>query len=84
MYIVFSVKVEAIFRVSRHDEEKRLQGCELNNHMLLFHGTSTSNLLSILKQGLKVAPPEAPTVGYAFGKVCDKARKEGNVWKFVT
>jgi len=61
-------KVEAIFRVARHDEEKRLQACELNNHMLLFHGSSTSNLISILKQGLKVAPPEAPPTGYAFGK----------------
>ena len=66
----YTGKVEAIFRVSRHDEEKRLQACELNNHMLLFHGSSTSNLISILKQGLKVAPPEAPTTGYSFGKVC--------------
>ena len=63
------VKVEAIFRLARSDEEKRLQSCELNNHMLLFHGSSTSNLISILKQGLKVAPSEAPTTGYLFGKV---------------
>jgi len=36
--------------------------------MLLWHGTRASNLIGILLQGLKIAPPEAPTTGLAFGK----------------
>ena len=36
--------------------------------MLLFHGTQATNVLGILSQGLKIAPPEAPATGYMFGK----------------
>ena len=48
---------------------------------LLWHGTRTSNLVGILSQGLRVAPPEAPTVGYMFGKgvyFADSASKSAN------
>jgi poly [ADP-ribose] polymerase len=41
---------------------------ELNNHQLLFHGSPLSNFTGILSQGLRIAPPEAPVSGYAFGK----------------
>lgn len=36
--------------------------------MLLWHGSRVSNFGGILKQGLRIAPPEAPASGYNFGK----------------
>jgi hypothetical protein len=64
-----SGKVEAVFRLSRDGELERLKGCGIYfNHRLLFHGSSSSNLISILTRGLLVAPPEAPASGYLFGK----------------
>lgn len=36
--------------------------------MLLWHGSRLSNWSGILKQGLRIAPPEAPVTGYMFGK----------------
>ena len=38
------------------------------NRMLLWHGTRLSNMVGILRQGLRIAPPEAPVTGYMFGK----------------
>lgn len=35
---------------------------------MLFHGTAMTNMLGILSQGLRIAPPEAPAHGYMFGK----------------
>lgn len=32
------------------------------------HGSRTTNFGGILSQGLRIAPPEAPVNGYAFGK----------------
>jgi len=63
-------KVEAIFRLCREGESQRLLSCGVDsNHRLLFHGSSSSNLISILTRGLLIAPPEAPASGYLFGKV---------------
>lgn len=36
--------------------------------MLLWHGSRSTNFAGILKQGLRIAPPEAPVSGYMFGK----------------
>jgi len=64
-------KIEAIFRLCREGESDRLLSCGVDlNHRLLFHGSSSSNLISILSRGLLIAPPEAPASGYLFGKVC--------------
>jgi hypothetical protein len=41
---------------------------ELGNRRLLFHGSGMTNYLGILAQGLRIAPKEAPTTGYMFGK----------------
>jgi hypothetical protein len=41
---------------------------DVHNRQLLFHGSSLSNYVGILSQGLRIAPPEAPVSGYAFGK----------------
>lgn len=35
---------------------------------MLFHGSAMTNMLGILAQGLRIAPPEAPSTGYMFGK----------------
>jgi len=46
---------------------------------LLWHGSRLSNYVGILSEGLRVAPPEAPSSGYMFGKglyfadVCSKS-----------
>ena len=39
-----------------------------DNRMLLWHGSPLTNWMSILSHGLKIAPPEAPSTGYMFGK----------------
>jgi poly [ADP-ribose] polymerase len=41
---------------------------EVPNHLLLYHGSSITNFIGILSEGLRIAPKEAPTTGYAFGK----------------
>jgi poly [ADP-ribose] polymerase len=62
-------KIEAIFYISREGESERCQKWSLERHkMLLWHGSAISNFLGILRNGLKIAPPEAPPTGYMFGK----------------
>ncbi|XP_066280586.1 poly [ADP-ribose] polymerase tankyrase-like isoform X1 [Branchiostoma lanceolatum] len=63
-----NANVKAIFRLARPGETERLSSCGVGNSQLLFHGTSPTNLISILHKGLLVAPPEAPASGYMFGK----------------
>ena len=76
-------KVEAIFRVCREGESERLLHCGVDtNHRLLFHGSSSSNLISILSRGLLIAPPEAPASGYLFGKVAS-CLSVADPWHFL-
>lgn len=62
-------KVLCIWRLSRVGEGAGEKFRSLGNHRLLWHGTATSNLLSILRHGLLVAPPDAPATGALFGEV---------------
>jgi hypothetical protein len=58
-----------LFKVQRKGEGERYENFQhLNNRRLLFHGSAMTNMLGILAQGLRIAPPEAPTTGYMFGK----------------
>lgn len=41
---------------------------DIPNKRLLFHGSKNENILGILKHGLLVAPPTAPTTGWMYGK----------------
>jgi len=41
---------------------------KVGNRHLLWHGSRVSNFIGILNQGLRIAPPEAPSTGYMFGK----------------
>ena len=63
-------KIKNIFSVTRKEEVNKSNNKfeELSNHFLLFHGTKIFNLIGIFSNGLKIAPPEAPTTGYMFGK----------------
>ncbi|KAI4216780.1 MAG: hypothetical protein LQ351_000729 [Letrouitia transgressa] len=66
-------RLEDIFRVSRTGEKERFQKSQYSklkksDKRLLWHGSRTTNYGGILSQGLRIAPPEAPVNGYAFGK----------------
>ncbi|XP_041351454.1 poly [ADP-ribose] polymerase 1-like [Gigantopelta aegis] len=65
----YALEVEDIFEVAREGEYGRYKSFEeLHNRQLLWHGSRTTNYGGILSQGLRIAPPEAPTTGYMFGK----------------
>ena len=61
-------KIKNLFGVIRKGESEKISKLNLNNHFLLFHGTKIFNYLGIFSNGLKIAPPEAPSTGYLFGK----------------
>ncbi|RHY09485.1 hypothetical protein DYB25_004587 [Aphanomyces astaci] len=75
-------KVTRVLKVQRKGEAERMQDIAVpGHHTLLWHGTKKSNLMGILSRGLCIAPPEAPTTGYAFGKgiyFADSAEKSFN------
>jgi poly [ADP-ribose] polymerase len=65
----YSLEVVSILKIQRKGEAERIgKWKSLENHRLLWHGSRSSNFLGILSQGLRIAPPEAPVSGYAFGK----------------
>ena len=66
-------RLEDIFRIDRTGESARFEKSEFSklkksDKRLLWHGSRTTNYGGILSQGLRIAPPEAPVNGYAFGK----------------
>ena len=79
-------RLQDIFRIERSGEEERLMKSEFaklkdQNRRLLWHGSRTTNYGGILSQGLRIAPPEAPVNGYAFGKgvyLADVSSKSAN------
>jgi poly [ADP-ribose] polymerase len=62
-----SINVLDIFKINRSSEPKKFKK-DIGNRKLLWHGSTFSNWGGILSQGLRIAPPEAPACGYAFGK----------------
>jgi len=69
----YSVNVLNAFRVERQGETEAWVNSGFDNlgsgeRLLLWHGSRTTNFAGILKQGLRIAPPEAPVTGYMFGK----------------
>ncbi|TRY98940.1 hypothetical protein DNTS_016995 [Danionella cerebrum] len=69
-----------VFAVDR-EGEKDLFHSEIQNKMLLWHGSRLTNWVGILSQGLRVAPAEAPVTGYMFGKgiyFADMSSKSAN------
>lgn len=63
----FSLHVEEVFKVQKNSHKKRFKK-HLHNRRLLWHGSRLTNFVGILTNGLKIAPPEAPSTGYMFGK----------------
>jgi len=65
----FSLKMAGLFSINRRGESGRFCAFKaLHNHQLLWHGSRLSNFAGIISKGLKIAPPEAPSTGYMFGK----------------
>lgn len=66
----WSLELEEVFLLERRGEFDRFAPYRetLKNRMLLWHGSRLTNFVGILSQGLRIAPPEAPTTGYMFGK----------------
>lgn len=65
----YELEILDVFKVSRIGEDKRYKPFKkLHNRKLLWHGSRLTNFAGIISQGLRIAPPEAPTTGYMFGK----------------
>jgi len=58
----FSIEVEDVFKICREGEDSKFKA--LHNRKLLWHGSRLTNFAGILSQGLRIAPPEAPSTGY--------------------
>ncbi|CAI2350651.1 unnamed protein product [Caenorhabditis sp. 36 PRJEB53466] len=56
-----------ILIVNRANESGKFRK-DLGNRKLLWHGSARMNFAGILGHGLRIAPPEAPSNGYMFGK----------------
>ena len=81
--------IQNIYRISRSEEIDRwiaggydVEGMKIkfvkDHRRLLWHGSRGCNFGGILSQGLRIAPPEAPANGKAFGKgiyLADRASK---------
>eukprot|EP00484_Ammonia_sp_Unknown_P027266 CAMPEP_0197024856 /NCGR_PEP_ID=MMETSP1384-20130603/5334_1 /TAXON_ID=29189 /ORGANISM="Ammonia sp." /LENGTH=655 /DNA_ID=CAMNT_0042453313 /DNA_START=54 /DNA_END=2021 /DNA_ORIENTATION=- len=79
----YELEIMDIFEMNRVNSKIRHMPFErqLANKKLLWHGSRLSNFVGILSQGLRIAPPEAPTTGYMFGKgvyFADSASKSAN------
>jgi poly [ADP-ribose] polymerase len=73
------LEVLEVFELKRDGEDKRFK--DFGNKKLLWHGSRITNFVGILSKGLRIAPPEAPSSGYLFGKgvyFADMASKSAN------
>ena len=68
----YTLQLESLFLVQR-DGEKDRYNRKIGNDTLLWHGSRTTNFAGIIKNGLRIAPPEAPVTGYMFGKDRDSS-----------
>ncbi|KAJ9171803.1 hypothetical protein P3X46_015117 [Hevea brasiliensis] len=65
----YRIDIVNTFKASREGENERFEKfSRTKNRMLLWHGSRLTNWTGILSQGLRIAPPEAPSRGYCFGK----------------
>ena len=54
------------YEINRLGESQKFK--DYGNKKLLWHGSRITNFVGILSQGLRIAPPEAPSSGYLYGK----------------
>lgn len=60
----YTLEVLDVFKLKRKREDVRSRTYKkLENHQMLWHGSRTTNFVSILTKGLRIAPKEAPSTG---------------------
>jgi len=64
----YKIILEEALLVDRPEEPDFSANKHIRPRKLLWHGSRLCNFVGILNQGLRIAPPEAPTSGYMFGK----------------
>lgn len=68
----YNLEIQHIFAIQKEAESQRYKDFVTQNNygnkMLLWHGSRMTNYMGILKNSLKIAPPEAPVTGYMFDK----------------
>lgn len=65
----YTLDVLNVFKIKRNREDVRSKTYKkLENHQMLWHGSRSTNFVSILSKGLRIAPKEAPSTGLMFGK----------------
>ncbi|XP_061961315.1 poly [ADP-ribose] polymerase 2-like [Populus nigra] len=75
----YRIDVVQIFRASREGENERFKKfSQTKNRMLFWHGSRLTNWTGILSEGLRIAPPEAPSThslgnGLYFGDMFSKS-----------
>ncbi|CAH8611861.1 unnamed protein product [Heterobilharzia americana] len=62
----YTLEILDIFECRKSKEQENFK--DYGNRMLLWHGSRLTNWVGILGRGLQIAPPEAPSTGYMFGK----------------
>lgn len=67
--VVTDEEIVHIFALERQGEAERFRPyADKHNRVLLWHGSTASNIIGILRDGLCSAPACAPITGHAFGK----------------
>jgi hypothetical protein len=64
----YKIKVEDMYELKREGEKESYNPHGYKNKKMLFHGSRFSNFTGIIGKGLRIAPKEAPSTGYNFGK----------------
>ncbi len=66
----YKLNIQEVYRLHKPEERANFAqvGEKIGNLQLLWHGSRLTNYVGILSHGLKIAPPEAPSTGYMFGK----------------
>jgi poly [ADP-ribose] polymerase len=62
----YTLEMLDLFSVSRKEED--FVAVEGQPNTLLWHGSRQGNFAGILSEGLRIAPKEAPSTGFMFGK----------------
>ncbi|VDO24680.1 unnamed protein product [Brugia timori] len=79
-HIMYQIRIRNLYAVNRSGEREEFM-FDIGNRKLLWHGSRLTNWYSILSQGLRIAPLEAPKTGYMFGKgiyFADMSTKSAN------
>lgn len=64
----YTLQVVEVFKLKRKREDVRSRKYKKLDRQMLWHGSKLINFVSILSKGLRIAPKEAPSTGYMFGK----------------